>query len=243
MKQVVSGQWLVVRRIKKVLRYKIQDLRFKSFLATCNLQLITFILLFTVHCSLSTVLTGCAAKEKEIKPASGYFDLLNQMTRSKKVIDRLESKLFVYATYKSWPLRAAYIEEYASRYQMDDYQRQKLEEQEKDLDERFNEFFIAVYTPEEKWNDFEHYDSIWKMYMEDEKGNRISPYRINKVDVNSPLIREFYPYLDLWSSGYIIRFPKYMVGGEEPFPGKDAAYFRLIITGVVGSAELEWQLK
>ncbi|MEK7829335.1 MAG: hypothetical protein AAB256_06065, partial [Deltaproteobacteria bacterium] len=66
---------------------------------------------------------------------------------------------------------------------------------------------------------------------------------IKKVDVNSPLIREFYPYLDLWSSGYVIRFPKYMAGGKELLPGKDANYFRLIITGVVGSAALEWQLK
>ena len=187
--------------------------------------------------------TGCAAKEEAIKPSLGYFDILPQMTKHKKVIDNLDSKLFVYATYKSWPLREAYVEEYARRYQMDDSGKEKLKEKEMGLDEKFNEFFIAVYTPDEKWNDFDQPLSIWKIYMEDEKGERLSPIEIKKVDADSPLIREFYPYLDLWSSTYIVKFPKYIITGEEPFPGKDTNYFRLKITGVVGNVVLEWQLK
>src|SRR3970040_2754591 len=91
-----------------------------------NLTLL--LLLFTVHCSLLTVFTGCAAKEKAIKPSLGYFDILPQVTKHKKVIDNLDSKLFVYATYKSWPFREAYVEEYARRYQMDDNQKEKLKE-------------------------------------------------------------------------------------------------------------------
>jgi hypothetical protein len=186
---------------------------------------------------------GCAAKEEAIKPSLGYFDILPQMTKNKKVIDNLDTKLFIYATYKHWALREAYTNEYARRYQMDASQKERLNSSEKELDQRFNEFFIAVYTPDERWNDFNTPESIWRIYLEDEKGSRVSPIEIKKVDVNSPLIREFYPYLDLWSSGYIIRFPKYMVAAEEPFPGKNASYFKLIITGVVGSAELEWQMR
>ncbi|MBI5048803.1 MAG: hypothetical protein HZB54_07645 [Deltaproteobacteria bacterium] len=165
------------------------------------------------------------------------------MTKDKKVIDNLDSKLFIYATYKNWTLREAYADEYARRYQMDTSQKERLNSSEKELDERFNEFFIAVYTPDERWNDFNTPESIWKIYLEDEKGSRVSPVGITKVDVNSPLVREFYPYLDLWSSGYIIRFPKYTIVAEEPFPRKDAGYLKLIITGVVGSAELEWQMR
>ena len=186
---------------------------------------------------------GCAAKEEAIKPSLGYFDILPQVTKSKKVIDNLDSKLFVYATYKNWALREAYVDEYARRYQMDEGQKETLQEREKGLEERFNEFFIAVYTPDARWNDFNTRESIWRVYLEDDKGSRVSPIEIKKVDVDSPFIREFYPYLDLWSSGYIIRFPKYMIGGEEPFPEKDTNYFKLIITGVVASATLEWQTR
>jgi len=200
-----------------------------------------FWILNSVFCILFFV--GCAAKEEAIKPSLGYFDVLPQMTKGKKVIDNLESKLFIYATYKNWPLREAYVEEYVRRYQMDNSQKERLKVTERESDEKFNEFFVAVYIPDERWNDFDQPSSIWKIYMDDEKGNRLYPLEIKKADVNSPLIREFYPHIDLWSSGYIVKFPKYMISGEEPFPGKDANYFRLIITGVVGSAELEWRLK
>ena len=206
-------------------------------------NLTSLLLLFTVHCSLLTVFTGCAAEEDAIKPSLGYFDILPQMTRSKKVIEKLDSKLFVSATYKNWALREAYIVEYARRYQMDDNEKEKLKEMEKDSDEKFNEFFVAIYTPDERWNDFDEPQSIWKIYMEDEIGNRVYPLEIKKTDTGSPLIKEFYPYVDAWSSGYIKRFPKYMVAGIKPFPEENTNYFKLVITGVVGSAELEWQLK
>jgi len=214
MKQVLNGQWSVASGFKMLL----------------------FLLLFTVF-------TGCALKEEAIKPASGYFDILNHMTRSKKVIDNMDNKLFIYATYNSWPLREAYVDEYAGRYLMYNYQKDRLKVTEKEYDERFNEFFIAVYTPEEHWNDLNTPESIWKIYLEDEKGDRVTPVDIKKVDVNSPLIREFYPFLDLWSSGYVIRFPKHMTVGTKPVLEKDAKYFKLIITGVVGSAMLEWELR
>ena len=222
--------------MRKISNFKFQISKFTGFL---------FLLLFIIlNLSLMTVFTGCAAKNADVvQPAKGYFAGLQRMTRHEKVIDRLESKLFVYATYKSLALREAYIDEYARRYKMYDHQRDRLAKAEMEMDEKFNEFFIAVYTPEDRWNDFNTSESIWKIYLEDEKGDRVSPIEIKKVDVNSPLIREFYPYLDLWSSGYVIRFPKYMAGGKESLPGKDANYFRLIITGVVGSAALEWQLK
>lgn len=233
MKQVVSGQWSVARTTV----VSGQWLVVRKALVTGHWSLITVFVLFTV-------LSGCAAKNADvIQPAKGYFAGLQRMTRHEKVIDHLESKLFVYATYKSLALREAYIDEYAKRYKMYDHQKDRLAKSEMEMDEKFNEFFIAVYTPEDRWNDFNTSESIWKIYLEDEKGDRVSPIEIKKVDVNSPLIREFYPYLDLWSSGYVIRFPKYMAGGKESLPGKDANYFRLIITGVVGSAVLEWQLK
>lgn len=71
----------------------------------------------------------------------------------------------------------------------------------------------------------------------------MAPIEIKKVDAESPLIKEFYPYLDPWSSGYIIKFPKYTISGDKPFPDEEEGYFKLIVTSVVGSAELEWQIK
>lgn len=203
--------------------------------ALCHLRF-TLVLLVTI------LITGCTTNHKEIKTPIDYFDILSQMTKSQQVIDRLDTKLVINATYKSWSLREAYIYEYAKRYQLDADMAEKLMETEKGLEERFNEFFIAAYTPNDEWNDFAQPLSIWKIYMEDEKGNRSSPVEIKKVDVDSPFMREFYPYLDYWSSGYIVKFPKYISASNEPFPKKDSVYLKLIVTGVLGNTELEWPL-
>src|SRR3970282_1551854 len=115
---------------------KISNLKFQIS------NLASLLLLFTIHYSLLTVITGCAAKEEAIKPSLGYFDILPQMTKHKKVIDNLDSKLFVYATYKSWPLREAYVEEYARRYQMDNSGKGKRKEKEVGRGEKFKKYFI-----------------------------------------------------------------------------------------------------
>jgi len=251
MKQVFSGQWSVVsgQKIGKEVNKKTclradthrqvrswEDKKVRILNFSISQPLIFCFLLFTIF-------TGCASKQEEVKPSLGYFEVLNQMTKSKKVIESLESKLFIYATYKNWALREAYVDEYARRYRMDSLQKEGLISSEKEIDEQFNEFFIAVYTPVDKWNDFIASDSIWKIFMEDVDGNRVTPVKIKKVDAESPLIKEFYPYLDPWSSGYIIKFPKYTISGDKPFPDEEEGYLKLIVTSVVGSAELEWQLQ
>ena len=201
-------------------------------------------LLITVCCLLFTIFTGCASKNKEVikKPAKDYFVTLNKWTKSKKVYDNLETKLYVYATYKSWGLREAYVDEYARRYMLDDSQKASILKSEKELDERINEFFLSVYTPELKWNDFDKKDSIWSIYLEDEKGDRVLPIEITRVEENNPLVREFFPHMDLWSYGYTVKFPKYLPMGQEPFPSTTSKSIKLTITGAVGKSQLEWKL-
>jgi len=89
----------------------------------------------------------------------------------------------------------------------------------------------------DKWNDFAESDSIWKVYLEDDKGARLSPVSVSKLDASDPLLREFFPYMDLWSSAYSIKFPKYSETGTEPIPNADTRSMRLVVTGVLGKFE------
>jgi len=186
------------------------------------------------------VLAGCGAHKVE-RPE--YADVLAAWTRSARVYKGLESRLYISATYKNPVFREAYIERYAESYGLDDDYKQVLLKREADEMVRYNEFFLSAYTPEERWNDFERPDSAWKLYLEDGSGARLSPISITKVDTTDPLLREFFPYLDLWSSGYIVKFPKYSETGAEPIPGEKTEYVRLVVTGVLGRGRLEWRLK
>lgn len=219
---------------KTITNYKLQITNFRLLF-----------LLFTIHFLLITVSTGCAFKNNEVigKPKKDYSSVLNYWTKNQKVYENLETKLYVYATYKSWQWREMYADEYARRYMLDPVQKENILAREKETSERFNEFFLSIYTPELKWNDFDKKDSIWNIYMEGENGERVTPIEITRVDENNPIVREFFPYMDLWSYGYIIKFPKYLPAGKESFPSPSSKLIKLIITGAVGKAHLEWKLE
>ncbi len=183
---------------------------------------------------------GCASRRAIVR--ADYNDSLNRWTSNKKIYDGLAARLFIGATYETLAFRKAYVERYAEDYELDESYKKELLEREKAEEEKYNEFFIAAYSPEESWNDLDKRNSVWKLYLEDGTGSRVAPITITKVDSSDPRVREFFPYLDLWSYGYDVKFPKYAETGAE-MPSKDSKYLKLIVTGVLGTGHLEWRLK
>lgn len=186
-----------------------------------------------------SVLTSCGA----VKAPSGedYFRVLDRWSRGDKVYVGLESRLYVNATYKTPEFRKAYIERYARSYELSPDQEKALMERETEQGQAYNEFFFTAFTPEEALNDFDRKDSVWQLYIEDAEGRRAKPLSITAIDNPEPVVREFFPYFDLWSRAYTIRFPKYADSGEEISPEKGPV--KLIVTGVMGKGELEWGAK
>ena len=184
---------------------------------------------------------GCAAKKGAAGP--GYFELLDSWTRVEKVYDGFEPRLVLKATYKNRSFRYAYIDRYADDYKLSPRYKEAMREKAMELSELYNEFILAAHTPTDRWNDFEEVDSIWKLYLEDNLGNRLTPISIDELDAKDPLLQEFFPHIGLWSSIYIVRFPKYSEGGTESIPGAGTDYLRLIVAGALGSGKLEWRLK
>ena len=171
-----------------------------------------------------------------------YFSIFNRWTRSVRVYEDLDTRIYVSATYRVSALRRAYVEEYAERYLLSEDLKEGLLRKEMEEAEGVNEFFLAVFTPDERWNDLDREDSVWSLYLVDDRGRRLLPISIRRIREEDPVIREFYPSLDLWSFGYMVRFPAYTEDGE-PFPGPDTRSVTLIITGALGRAELTWSME
>lgn len=182
---------------------------------------------------------GCASKRALVR--ANYNDSLNRWTASKKVYEGLEARIFLGATYETLPFRKAYVERYAVDYEVEDSYKNELFSREKEQEEKYNEFLVAAYTPVEGWNDLDKRDSVWRLYLEDGTGSRVVPVSVTRLDSSDPRVREFFPYLDLWSVGYDVKFPKYSETGAQ-MPSKDAKYLKIIVTGVLGTGELEWRL-
>lgn len=187
------------------------------------------------------LITGCGGVKPAPEPE--YSDVLSRWTRSTKVFDGIDARIYMSATYKDPSYITSYVNRYSKAYKLDeDYARALLERELGEAD-KYNEFFISVYTPEESWNDLENRDSIWKLYLEDGSGARLVPVSILRVDKGDPLVREFFPYFDMWSSAYRVKFPKYSATGTEPIPSASTGYLRLTVTGIMGAGTLEWRLK
>ncbi|MBI5971028.1 MAG: hypothetical protein HY884_07735 [Deltaproteobacteria bacterium] len=202
------------------------------FFSSFRLSAVAVILLFAY---------GCAGEKAVVRPP--YDDLLKAWTRSVKVYNGLDTTIYATATFKSPEFREAYITRYADGIKAAESLKMTLLEKETGEFEKYNEFFISVYTADDKWNDLEKPNSVWKLYLEDGRGARVTPVSVKKVDRDDALVKEFFPYLDAWSTAYVARFPKYTETGAEPIPGNDTLALRLIITGVFGDGTLEWRLK
>lgn len=186
---------------------------------------------------------GCS--KKPVRPEESrpeYSKVLDKETRSAKIYSGLDAILFMTATYKTMEFREAYVDLYVKGYEVDRTYREALLERAREDNDKYNEIFFTAYTPEPKWNDFDRRDSVWRLYLEDSEGNRLIPVSVTKVDAGDPLVKRFFPYFDPWSSGYLVRFPKYSVTGTEPIPGPKTAFLKLVVTGVLGRGEIEWPL-
>lgn len=185
---------------------------------------------------ISAIVAGCGGVRGT--SGDGYFKVLDRWSKGDKVYEGLESRLYMNATYKTAEFRKAYIDRYAKSYELSPERAKALMERETEQALAYNEFFFTGFTPEESLNDFAEKDSVWQIYLEDAKGNRAKPLSISAVPNSEPVLREFFPYFDLWSKAYTIQFPKYADNGDEMSP--EAGPVKLIVTGVMGKGEMTW---
>lgn len=187
------------------------------------------------------LVTGCAPAQKASRPSvdSAYFQALERSSRGFKAYEGFESRLYVNATYKSEDFRRAYIAKYSADYALGPERAQALLERELEQLEAYNEFFFTAYTPDEALNDFHKKDSVWQVYLEDGQGNKVRPVSISRIGNSEAVMRDYFPYYDLWSRAYVARFPKYTENGQE-IPGP-AGVMKLSFTGAIAKGELTWQ--
>ncbi len=183
---------------------------------------------------------GCGPAKKTAPPSpdTAYYQALERWSRGFKAYEGFESRLYVNATYKGEEFRKAYIAKYSADYGLGPERSQALLERELEQVQAYNEFFFTAYTPDEELNDFHRKDSVWQVYLEDGQGNKVRPVSISRIENSEALMRDYFPYYDLWSRAYLARFPKYSENGQE-IPGPSGA-MKLSITGAMGKGELLW---
>lgn len=169
------------------------------------------------------------ARDKGMSGA--YMDALHRWTRSTVIYSQFETQAHISATYHGPDFNRAYLGEYSRIYPLREEDRNKREEASRRASADAAEFLFYAALPEKAANDFDRRGSIWTIFLVSGKGERIDPREVRKIEPVTPLITTFYPYVNpYYGMAYRLRFP--------PLPADASDSFKLVITGVLGRAEL-----
>ncbi|MBI4124672.1 MAG: hypothetical protein HY609_07015 [Deltaproteobacteria bacterium] len=162
---------------------------------------------------------------------AGYRSVLNKWTKSKQMyaVTDVHAKAIWHATYFSPEFRRAKAERHTKKKYLEPVEAAQYIAAEEKKQAEAHEFFVGIYTRKPYRHITSGSDSFWEMVLTTEAGEVLSPTLVEPVGVH-PYEEVMYPYLNRWSKGYRVVFPKAPLGDS----------FRLTLRSVVGKSTLKW---
>jgi hypothetical protein len=166
-----------------------------------------------------------------------FKKLVEKQTRSEKIYkNKFVTTLVVNAVYRDMKFREAYVHEYAKAYQLTKAEEDAMLTKESAQDEKEVSFYLFAYTEDEKWNNFDKSNPAWKIYLKDDKSNRLEPLSVKRFTLEPSMHFIYFPMASQWMKGYEITFSKNI-------DTANAKSFTIILTGFLGNTELTWEIK
>jgi hypothetical protein len=170
--------------------------------------------------------------------AKDYGEVYERWTRYDFAMRDVEKALEVWATYKSWDFREAYVERYAATYSLSDTDRATLRNAQRDALHKAYEFHVTAQSANYKWNDLEKSSSPWRVTLLDALGHELPPERIKVEKLPDAYEREFFPAKTPFSRTYSVRFVPQQ---NSEFTGIDSGSIVLRLSSPIGRIELTWR--
>ncbi len=189
----------------------------------------------------SFFLSGCSVfSSLGIPPAvqtgGGYKSALRKSTRKADIYNKLNTVMYIRATYLNNNFVRAYEKEYYKYYM-------KKPKGLIDKQKGYITLLVSVYTPRKAYNNLDSNRSIWMVYLTNNEGESVMPLSIKPSQKKRVFLKKFFPYVTDWSKQYIMKFPKYYDKKENKlFLNSSVKWIKLIITGVNGKAVLKWDI-
>lgn len=194
----------------------------------------------------SLLLASCASQPeplslqptKELTPED-YDEVLSNWTRKDEIYDGLDSKLFVHVTFHSPEFRRAFLLRHTDVYGKGSEEASRLMLTSPEAEENL-EFFFSASTASAGWNDFAQPDSIWRITLEGDDGEKVEG-KVEKRKITANL-RVIYPFITDFAKTYAVRFPR-MTAMGKPVLSTTTQQFMLRIASALGEATLVWKFK
>lgn len=165
-----------------------------------------------------------------------FKKLVEKQNRGEKIYkNKFVTTLVVNLVYRNLEFREGYVHEYAKAYQINKGEEEAMLLKEKTQDEKEISFYLFAYTEDEKWNNFDKINPAWKIYLKDDKSNRLEPLSVKRFTLDPSLHFIYFPQVSQWMKGYEVAFPK---GADFT----NAKSLTIILTGFLGNTEMTWEI-
>lgn len=198
---------------------------------------------------LAVVAGACAAprppvvdfseKQRDYR-AQDYEEVYKRWTRHHRAMRDMDAVLEVWATFKSWDFREAYIERYAAAYSLSETDRATLRRAQLEANRRGYEFHLTAQSTDYKLNDLEKSSSAWRVTLIDAMGREIAPEYVKVEKLPEAYESAFFPSKTPFTKTYAISFSA-GAGGETDFAGPRSGSVTLRITSPIGRIDATWQ--
>jgi hypothetical protein len=173
-----------------------------------------------------------------------YEDAYDRWTRHDRAFTDVDAAidiaLEVWATYKSWDFREAYIERYASLYGLNDTDRENLRKAQLDAVHKVYEFQVTAQSTSFRWNDLEKANSAWRVALVDGLGHELAPDAIKLEKFPDAYERGFFPAKTAFTKTYTIRFQA-PTGADSEFAGPRSGSITLRFNSPIGHVQPTWR--
>ena len=197
---------------------------------------------------LATFAAGCASQKQFTVDfsetprdylASDYPGVYQRWTRHDFAEHDVDKALEVWATFKSWDFREAYLEKYAAIYSVPDAKRADLRQAERDAYHTAYEFHLIAQSANWDWNDLEKANSPWRLTLIDALGHELPSERVRIEKLPDAYEREFFPARGPFTKSYSVRFIVPAPGAD--FVGPKSGSLTLRIASPIGRIDLVWK--
>ncbi len=186
---------------------------------------------------------GCGSRVatvyEKVLGSPSYEGTTSALTRTREVHDGLDTRFIFSATWLSDRWVRAFSEEYTNIYYLDTARREQVVARWKGESEKYERFFVSLFTPDDRMNDLEKPGTTWSLRLVGPDEKDVPPVYVRKTDLRPEEVSRFFPFVGAWSRAYEVAFPK--EAGRGTAPEKEGApRLKLVLTGVQGRAVLAW---
>ena len=207
------------------------------------IRIFTFFLATLLLCAVNCTRVTHIVESDDPYHTETFKKVSDAWSREARIHRGLEVELIVSATFKSEQFRRAYADEYAEAYMLTPALKKDFLEGQLVAATRGHEFLIACFVPERHWDDFERGNSMWKLYLVNDQNERVAPVEVRRVKQKDAVTPHFFPHITPWKSTYTVRFPRNIPASNQPVIKDTTKGVKLVITSVLGTAEMEWKLE